>query len=230
MSRAADKAYDEIRKALLGGKFGIGARLKENDLATAIGVSRTPIREALRRLNAEGLIEFSANHRAAVAQWTGESIDDLFRLRASLESHAAALAAERISDLGIDQMSVFADKMENTSADKRNIDFDQISQLNSQFHKIILETAGSNRLKILMAGLIETTIVLRTYHRYSVAELSRSFGHHRELIAAFKAHDPEWARSVMTSHILAARASYMRANSDRNSAKPKTAILKSQPR
>jgi DNA-binding GntR family transcriptional regulator len=222
VSRAADKAYDEIRKALLGGKFGIGARLKEKDLAATIGVSRTPVREALRRLNAEGLIDFSASHRAAVAQWTGESIDDLFRLRASLEAYAAALSAERISDAAINEMSALADKMEQTSAGKRTIDFDQISLLNSQFHKIILKTAANNRLQILMAGLIETTIVLRTYHRYTPAELMRSFGHHRELIAAFSAHDPEWARSVMTSHILAARASYVRANNDRNSALPKT--------
>ncbi len=230
MSRATDKAYDAIRNAVLQGNFGVGLRLKENDLATTIGVSRTPVREALRRLNAEGLIEFKSNHRATVTQWTGENVDDLFQLRALLEGFATALAAERISDAKINELSALADKMEQTSAGKRPVNFDRLSQLNSEFHRIVMEAAGSKRLQTLMAGLIEMTIILRTYHRYSPSELARSFGHHRELIAAFLAHDSEWARSVMTSHILAARASYVRANNNRNSADPKPPQRKTRTR
>lgn len=63
-----------------------------------------------------------------------------------------------------------------------------------------------------MAGLIEMTVILKTYQRYTAAEPTRSFSHHRELIAAFSAQDPEWARAVMTARILAARASYLRSN------------------
>lgn len=210
MAGAADKAYEVIRSALLRGELTDGARLKEKDLAESIGVSRTPVREALRRLNAEGLIEFTSNHRAAVALWSGENVDDLFSLRARLESFAAKLASERITADKIAELEGLAESMEQAARANR-VSFDRISQLNGQFHKIILEASGSKRLRALMAGLIELPIILRTYHHYTPDELSRSFGHHREMISAFQAHDGEWARCVMTSHILGARASYMRA-------------------
>jgi DNA-binding GntR family transcriptional regulator len=209
LARAVDKAYDVIRKAVLQGGFEIGSRLKENELAESIGVSRTPVREALRRLNAEGLIDFKSNHRATVAHWSEQNVEDLFRLRAMLEGLATALAAERISDSHIQRLTILAEKMEALLDSKRRIDLDRISQFNNEFHKIVLEAANSSRLQTLMAGLIEMTIILRTYQRYSKAELNRSFSHHRELIAAFMAKDPEWARAVMTAHILAARATYM---------------------
>lgn len=212
MARAVDKAYEVIRTAVLQGEFGIGTRLKENELAESIGVSRTPVREALRRLNSEGLIEFESNHRATVARWGEEDVEGLFRLRAMLEGFATALAAERIEKAQIETLSTLADQMEQTLETKKRINFDRISQLNSQFHKIILDAANSKRLQALMAGLIEMTVILKTYQRYTAAELTRSFSHHRELIAAFSAQDPEWARAVMTAHILAARASYLRRN------------------
>jgi DNA-binding GntR family transcriptional regulator len=209
LARAVDKAYDVIRQAVLQGGFEVGSRLKENELAESIGVSRTPVREALRRLNAEGLIDFKSNHRATVAHWSEQNVEDLFRLRAMLEGFATALAAERISDSHIQRLTALAEKMEALLGSKKRLDFDRISQFNSEFHKIILEAANSNRLQMLMAGLIEMTIILRTYQRYTKAELTRSFSHHRELIAAFMAKDPEWARAVMTAHILAARATYL---------------------
>ena len=106
MARAVDKAYEVIRNAVLQGEFGVGFRLKENELAESIGVSRTPIREALRRLNSEGLIDFKSNHRATVARWSEENVEDMFRLRALLEGFATGLAAERISDGQIDQAPV----------------------------------------------------------------------------------------------------------------------------
>ena len=212
MARAVDKAYDVIRNAVLQGEFGVGFRLKENELAESIGVSRTPVREALRRLNAEGLIEFESNHRATVTRWSDESVEDLFRLRAMLEGFATALAAERISKEQIEVLASLAERMEQTLDGKKRINFDRISQLNSEFHKIILDAAKSKRLQALMAGLIEMTVILRTYQRYTAEELARSFSHHRELIAAFSAREPEWARAVMTAHILAAKSCYLRSN------------------
>lgn len=215
LARAVDKAYDAIRKAVLQGGFEVGYRLKENELAESIGVSRTPIREALRRLNAEGLIDFKSNHRATVAHWSDANVEDIFRLRALLEGFATALAAERLSDSHIQRLTTLADKMEELLGSKKRGDLDLISQFNNEFHKIILEAANSSRLQTLMAGLIEMTVILRTYQRYTKEELRRSFAHHRELIAAFLARDPEWARAVMTAHILAARATYLQQGRNR---------------
>ncbi len=210
MPKAVDRAYQAIRKAVLSGEFGSGDRLKENALAETIGVSRTPVREALRRLSAEGLIDFSSSHRAAVPQWTDHNMREMFRLRSMLESYAASLAAVNITDEQIEELKSLEAAMEQAASDRNRVQFKKISVLNNQFHKIILDASGNRRLVALMSGLIEMAVILRTYHRYSEAELERSFGHHREIIAAFEAHDGEWASSVMTSHILAARASYLR--------------------
>jgi DNA-binding GntR family transcriptional regulator len=129
-----------------------------------------------------------------------------------LESYAASLAATNISDVQIVELKSLEAAMEQAACDPTRVQFKKISVLNNQFHKIILDASGNRRLVTLMSGLIEMAVILRTYHRYSLSELERSFGHHREIIAAFEAHDGEWASSVMTSHILAARASYLRRN------------------
>jgi len=210
VQKAVDKAYHAIRKAVLDGEFSSGDRLKESVLAATIGVSRTPVREALRRLSAEGLIDFSSSHRAAVAQWGDENISELFRLRSTLESYAASLAAANISTEKTEELILLQDRMESAAQARNRIQFKAISLLNNQFHKIILDASGNKRLVTLMSGLIEMAVILQTYRGYSEADLARSFGHHREMIAAFEARDSEWAGSVMKSHILAARASYLR--------------------
>lgn len=115
-----------------------------------------------------------------------------------------------IADEQIDKLKSLEAAMEKAASDRSKAHLKKISVLNNQFHKIILDASGNRRLVNLMSGLIEMAVILSTYHRYSEVELERSFGHHREIIAAFEARDGEWASSVMTSHILAARASYLR--------------------
>ena len=211
MAGAVDKAYRELRDAVLRGTFAMGARLKEVDLAQQIGVSRTPVREALRRLNAEGYVQFTDSQRAAVVSFSRNDVSEVFRLRAMLEGHASALAATLISQEDIKRLITLSRAMENASGEGK---YDRISKLNGEFHKTILGAANSPRLEILMRSIVELPIILRTFFGYSPAELKRSFGHHRELIAAFQASDPEWAESVMRAHISAARAVYMRGQGD----------------
>ena len=93
ISSAADKAYSGIRALILDGKLAPGEQLKEEELADRIGVSRTPIRDALRRLEAEFFIARSDSQRSFVAEQSVEDIDEIFTLRALLEGHAAARAA-----------------------------------------------------------------------------------------------------------------------------------------
>lgn len=178
--------------------------------ASAFSFKRSPGKSLKLRLSAEGLIDFSSSHRAAVPQWTDADMSELFRLRSMLESYAASLAAANISDEQIQELKSLQTAMEQAATHRSKAPIKNISALNNQFHKIILDASGNRRLVTLMSGLIEMAVILRTYHRYSQAELERSLGHHREIISAFEAHDGEWASSVMTSHILAARASYMR--------------------
>ena len=86
MSSAAEKAYEAIRDGIVGGELPVGGRLREEELAGTIGVSRTPVREALRRLDAEGLVEFSPHRGAQVASWSDQDLDEIFGLRGVLVS------------------------------------------------------------------------------------------------------------------------------------------------
>lgn len=202
MARAADMAYDAIRRRMLAGEFSPGAHLPEEELAAAIGVSRTPVREALRRLHAEGLVEFVANRGAHVASWTDQDLDEIFDLRALLESHGAGLAATRICPEDVERLRMLAESMEAIGAD----DLDKVASLNAEFHETVLAAAGNRRLVALLSAVVQTPLVHRTFRHYGTEALQRSFAHHRELVAALSAHDTAWAQAVMRAHVLAARS------------------------
>jgi len=210
-SRAVERAYRQIKTDVLAGIHAIGARLKEEELAEQTGVSRTPVREALRRLNAEGLVDFTPHQGAYVATWSSQDIEEIFGLRAVLESHGVRLATTRISDRQIDEMERLADAVEAAAESAEGPDMERIPQLNDRFHKIILGAAGNKRLVRLLSGIVEMPVVLRTYSVYTPEQLRRSFNHHRELIAALRARDPDWAAAVMEAHVRAARAAYFLA-------------------
>ena len=97
MAKAVDKAYQTVRERIVRGIYPAASRITEQQVAADAGVSRTPVREALRRLHAEGLLEFVPHQGAIVADWTTEDRDDVFELRAMLESYGVGRAARRIS-------------------------------------------------------------------------------------------------------------------------------------
>ena len=169
-----------------------------------VGVSRTPVREALRRLAAEGIVEFLPNRGAHVASWTARELQEIFELRSLLEGHAAARAATRIDAEALDRLDELAGEMESRLDEPLQEASFEISKLNSEFHSMILEASGSRHLAIATQGVIQIALIHRTFMRYSSKALARSFSHHRELIDALTARDPGWAQSVMQSHILSA--------------------------
>lgn len=207
---AVDRAYAEIRRGIVAGDYPPGHHLTAAILAGKLGLSRTPVRESLRRLHAEGLVTLQPHQGAFVTGWSEADLDDLFSLRAVLESHGAALAAARIRPDGVAALKDLAHGMEAAAAAKPPGYLDRVAEKNDAFHKLILEAAASGRLKRVLAGVIEVPLVLSTFRRYDEASLQRSMGHHRELIAAFEARDPEWARSAMRCHVQAARSAFRR--------------------
>lgn len=211
MSRAVDHAYNQIKHDILASVHPVGARLKEEELAEQAGVSRTPVREALRRLNAEGIVDFRPNQGAFVSGWTIQDIQEIFDLRAILEGYGAHLAATRIRPETIVELDHLAGVIE-AAAHRRGPDFlESISRDNDRFHKLVLEAAGNGRLQRMLSSIVEMPLVLRTYAVYTDEQLARSLQHHRELIAAFRARDGEWARTVMECHVRAACSAYFAA-------------------
>ena len=212
MSTASAKAYDFIRAAVLQGRFPPGMRLKEEELTELCRMSRTPVREALRRLSIEGLVVATPHQGAQVASMGEEELAEIYALRAMIESHAAARAATRISPADLVRLKVLASEMEAVVEEARGGDdlHARFTPANSEFHQIIIDSADSPRLATMGSLVVETPLIFRTLTRYSQAELKRSMHHHRELIDAFERRDENWARSVMRSHIHAAAHAVMR--------------------
>ncbi len=197
---AADRAYAEIRGLILAGDASPGTPLREEALADIVGVSRTPIRDALRRLEVELYAVRTPGGRLVVADWDSDDVAEIFALRAMLEGHAAARAARRVSPAQLAELRQCNAAIEAAVALPQP-DIARFLAENRRFHDIILSASASARLSTMLAGLVEQPIVRRTATRYDRADLARSAHEHGQLIQAFAAHDEDWARAVMTAHI-----------------------------
>ncbi len=207
MSKAADQAYNYIRSAILNGSLAPGSPLREESLAEASGVSRTPVREALRRLEVEQLICRTDSKRCFVSDWSLDDIEEGFSLRTMLESHAARRAATRIRPDQLTQLEEINHQIAN--AIRLDIpDATAFANLNRQFHMVISEAAQSERLTRLLTGLVAHPVVLRTATSYDRQQLEHSVQEHAELLRAFALRDPAWAESIMVSHLRRAFHAY----------------------
>ncbi len=200
MSKASDHAYAEIRSLILSGNAPPGSSLTEVGLAEICGVSRTPVREALRRLETELYVVRSESQRPFVADWNSDDIGEMFTLRAMLEAHAAARAATRITPETLATLRACNARIAAAVA-MADPDVTTFLAENRQFHDIIISAASSPRLASILTALVEQPVVRRTAARYGRTELERSAHEHGELIQACAARDAEWARAVMTGHI-----------------------------
>jgi DNA-binding GntR family transcriptional regulator len=204
MAKAVQRAYLAIREGILAGTFPQGSHITARQLAEETGLSRTPIREAMRQLDAEGLIKLIPNRGAFVASWSETEIEQIYELRVLLESFAAQVSAQRISPSQrdyLEQLSVEMGRLVTQSS----IDYDAIAEVNDRFHKGLLDACGNPRLRDLLGAITEVPLQLSTFRRYSIEQLRRSAAQHSELVSALNARDSEWARSVMSSHIRHAR-------------------------
>jgi DNA-binding GntR family transcriptional regulator len=211
MSRASDRAYDRIRDMILQGDLPPGTQIREEQLAETCGVSRTPIRDALRRLEGQAFIRRSESQRSFVAEWSLDDIADAFELRAILEARAAHRAAERMDQAAMQQLRD-CNRMIFKAVSQVPADIPAFLAANREFHAIILEKAASRRLSSLLSALIEQPVVWRTAHHYGREALLRSHGEHEELLAAFARRDGGWAEAVMSAHIHRAFHAYADAH------------------
>jgi DNA-binding GntR family transcriptional regulator len=204
MATAGSHAYKILRQLILDGKLAPGDRIREEEMCEVCGTSRTPVREALRRLSSEGWVLFEPNHGAQVATISGEDLEDIYRLRAMVEGYAAERAAERLTQSQLQRLKVLADVMEDAVRRKHEPINEIFTPANTEFHQILLKAAGSKRLPRIAATVVEMPLVLRALASYSFEERLRSAMQHHELIAAFEARDPSWAGATMRGHVLGA--------------------------
>ncbi len=203
---ATEHAYKTLRQQILTGSLRGGQRLREAPLAANLGLSRTPVRDALGRLAGQGLVERGPGSGMRVATFPADEVEQIFAIREMLETYAAERAARFASTEDIARLRALADEMSACAPPECEPHYARLAARNEAFHKMIVQVSGSARLNRLLTMTIDMALVLRTYNRYTQRELERSCKHHHEIVDALEARAPEWAASVMRSHLLAAAA------------------------
>lgn len=192
-----------LREAILNGEFAPGSSLGESALGQLLGISRTPIREALLRLHAEGLVEMPANRPARVQSFDADDLWELHSLRAVLEGHAAALAATRLTPADLEELSASCQRFARLA--RENGELLQLADENFLFHGIITRAAGSSRLEVLVAQVSAVPLIYRSYMKYSASHRQTACSQHIDILAALAAHDAGDAERAMKTHIEWAR-------------------------
>jgi DNA-binding GntR family transcriptional regulator len=208
---STERVLATLRELILHGQLAAGARLGEVELAERLGVSRTPVREGLTRLAAEGLVELVPNRGARVASWSVAELEGVFDLRSALEPRLTGYAAPRARPDDVAVLEELAEQMLAVGLPGPDQDLDALVPLNRRFHGRLVAIADQPALATALAGAIHAPIQLRNFHAYDEASLRRSLAHHVEIVAAIRAGDPTWAQAVMTAHIHNARAVMLRA-------------------
>jgi DNA-binding GntR family transcriptional regulator len=193
-----DVIREKLRVRIAEGMWTPGTRLVERDLAEEFGVSRVPVREALRALEGEGFVELLPRRGAVVRNLTRSVVADLFDIRQVLEALAARLVAERIDDEGLAELgAVVEDGRRAVDAD----DHAWAGAANTAFHETLLRLAGNDSLRALLEPL---TGRLRWLFRQST-DLRRVQAEHEQLLAALAMRDAELAAAVALAHVRASR-------------------------
>lgn len=192
------RVFNKIREDILSGKYKENDELKEIAIGEELGVSRTPVREAFRQLELEGLIQIVPNKGAYVTGITIEDVKDIYMIRSKLEGLCAAWACEHITDEQLEEME------ENIYLAKFHAErghFEQMAELDSRFHEILYESCNSKMLEHL----------LKDFHQYvqrvrkktlSTTERGIASNHeHQMIMEAIKSKNPEEAERLATVHI-----------------------------
>lgn len=210
--RALDVAYEAIKNAIIMGEFAPREHLGETAVANRFGVSRTPVREAFRRLEAEGLLDIVPHLGVRVAQWSAADIDNNIAIRVLLESHAAREAAAKMAKADIARLHELALRIQ----DKGRLSLasrdaaDERCMLNGEFHGLIVDASGNAPLKRILAGIVNFPLVKWNFRGFTEEEIVRSDTQHLELVEAIRTGHTEWAGAIMKSHILSGRNAMLR--------------------
>lgn len=210
VSSLTDELVDIIRDRILKGEYRIGEKIKENQIATEFKVSRTPIREAFKQLESEGLIDYIPNRGCFAKGFTREDIEDIYAVRKALEIMAVEWAVSRISDLQIEALKEQSDLMEFYTTKK---DSDKVLELNSVYHDIIYDAAGSRFMAQILRSYKEYIEQTRKVILYEQTYLEEILSEHKNILEAIIARDVQGAKEAMSVHI---EASHRRAKSQHN--------------
>lgn len=195
----SDAVYQAISQALRAGRFEAHSRLVESELADALGVSRTPVRDALRRLESDGLVRSEPNRGYVVADLM-EDVAHVFLIRERLEGLAAGMAADTITRPELEELDGLQAEMEQLLAAVPT-DIERLVELNGLLHQRITEASRSPRLIRLIERLHPQYMSYQVLRLYSDEERRRSIQEHREVLDALWQRDSATAERVINRHL-----------------------------
>ncbi|MGI6784320.1 MAG: GntR family transcriptional regulator [Aminivibrio sp.] len=196
---SADYAYQELRHRIITKQLKPGQRLPEVNIAVQMGVSRTPVREALRRLASEGLVIIIPNSGARLAAPTLREIQDTFLVREQLECLAISLAAEKIGERHLRRLEE-ALLEEARAIDEKNLE--TYLEVNEAFHKAVADAGGNRVLAEYVENILaRTNAYVVFYDPFYNAESPVTVDSHKEILMALRAHDVEKSVKLMKRHL-----------------------------
>ncbi len=204
-----DVVFQTLRRAIITGEFAPGERLMEITLANQLGVSRTPVREAIRKLELEGLVTMVPRKGAQVAKITEENLRDITEIRSNLEQFAVSLACERIDDEGKQLLRDCCNSLRN--AIENNNDLIDIIEKDEQFHDAIVVVSKNKRLISIINSLREQFYRYRMEYVKDIQSRTELIEEHEELMHAIFDHNKDLATSMMKTHLQNMQDSIIRA-------------------
>lgn len=195
-----EKIADRIRADIIKGYYKDGERLVEPKLAETLGISRTPIREALRQLEGEGFIDIVPRKGAVVKELTLKDINDLYAIKANLEGLAARQATGHISDKDIERLKGINEKFYQISSKNKNV-IEEYLKYNIDFHDIFIKASNNKKLIETLEGLSKNFQRFKSILVTKAERTEEAFSEHNEIIRSFEARDAELAEKAVRLHI-----------------------------
>jgi DNA-binding GntR family transcriptional regulator len=192
--------FAAVRDAIWDGRFAPGERIPEEEIARALGVSRTPVREALRRLQERGMLAVGAGRTLVVAELSKQQVLELYAMREILEGSAARFAAQHANEAEIDILHGLLGELDKHRDDPR-----MLVSLNRRFHRAICEAAHNRYLIATLDGMHDALALLNGNTFRVPNRRSESDAEHRRIVRAIERRDPDAAEKAARDHVRAAQ-------------------------
>ncbi len=202
-----ERVYQALRDEILSGKYQDGEALTELGIAKELNVSRTPVREALRQLELEELVEMRPNRGAAVKGISMEDIQDIYEIRAMIESLAAARAAVRASEEDFLQLE---ETLDLTQFYLERENQERLLAMDGRFHQQLYDICGSRMLRRILKDLHNYVGQSRGASLKTEGRAQESIHEHRLILEAMRSRDPEAAKARMAEHVRNTQANILR--------------------
>lgn len=193
-----NKVFKYIKAQIINGHYQPGESLVESKLADELGVSRTPIREAIRLLELEGLVETIPNKGAIVLGISDKDVEDIYAIRKLIEGLAARWAAERINAVDKKELQKTIDLMEFYA---QKGDLDELADLDNKFHQIIYEASGSKILNLTLSNLHQYVQLARLESLRVPNRLKQTLSEHHAILDSFLSGDLDRAEATLAEHV-----------------------------